>query len=395
MIGTRQRDAALLALAILAGCTDAVRLGAYGDETLPGPGDGGAGGGGASRLDAASGADGGVSPLACTSTRLDCNGVAADGCETDITTSGLHCGRCGHSCLGGACADGRCQPATLASGLVGPEWIDVGPDYVVWTTSGHAGVPGDANELFVSAKDGSNRVLVKSEQGIYRAVAADGDAFYSSRFIADQGVTLAGRAPSSGASIGLVAGGFLDGSGLAFDETSLFLAGTTTLYRMPKTVGVNSMTPLTPGFTKAIAIAVDGSGIYVADSGASQVIGLDKATGVVRWRSSSTGPATEVSLDATHVYFAANQRAGRIAKDGTGLDVFATGITGAAGIRSDGSSAFITTKTEVVRADLSAPAGTGRVVLASGFTSLGRLAMDATALYFTDTGAGVVYRLAK
>lgn len=46
-----------------------------------------------------------------------CTGPAAvdQGCETDLTTSGANCGVCGHSCLGGMCVAGRCQPFQLAS----------------------------------------------------------------------------------------------------------------------------------------------------------------------------------------------------------------------------------------------------------------------------------------
>lgn len=44
-----------------------------------------------------------------------CGTVDSAGCETSIATSAEHCGRCGHSCLGGACMLGRCQPFQLAS----------------------------------------------------------------------------------------------------------------------------------------------------------------------------------------------------------------------------------------------------------------------------------------
>ncbi len=43
-------------------------------------------------------------------------GTADDlGCETDLLTNALHCGACGHSCLGGQCLAGKCQPFQLAS----------------------------------------------------------------------------------------------------------------------------------------------------------------------------------------------------------------------------------------------------------------------------------------
>src|SRR5688572_2029032 len=50
-------------------------------------------------------------------------GVATDGAGPtndsspcgDTSGDSKHCGTCGHSCLGGACAKGRCQPITLAT----------------------------------------------------------------------------------------------------------------------------------------------------------------------------------------------------------------------------------------------------------------------------------------
>jgi hypothetical protein len=35
---------------------------------------------------------------------------------TDTASSGDHCGRCGHSCMGGTCTSGRCNPALVRSG---------------------------------------------------------------------------------------------------------------------------------------------------------------------------------------------------------------------------------------------------------------------------------------
>jgi len=45
----------------------------------------------------------------------DCDGDVDNGCETDTRSAKAHCGACGHDCLGGACADGRCQPVVVAS----------------------------------------------------------------------------------------------------------------------------------------------------------------------------------------------------------------------------------------------------------------------------------------
>jgi hypothetical protein len=49
---------------------------------------------------------------ACNSGFGDCDGQAANGCETDLTTDFTSCGSCGTVCEpGGACVSGSCFPA--------------------------------------------------------------------------------------------------------------------------------------------------------------------------------------------------------------------------------------------------------------------------------------------
>ncbi len=57
--------------------------------------------------------------ITCNADRGDCDGNAANGCETDLDTSALHCGACGVSCgLGGTCSNGECNAiAGVATGL--------------------------------------------------------------------------------------------------------------------------------------------------------------------------------------------------------------------------------------------------------------------------------------
>jgi hypothetical protein len=52
----------------------------------------------------------------------DCNGVAADGCETDLRTTAAHCGGCGNVCalanvVSQTCAAGQCAVGTCTAGF--------------------------------------------------------------------------------------------------------------------------------------------------------------------------------------------------------------------------------------------------------------------------------------
>jgi hypothetical protein len=94
---TRLRAGFVLAI-VLTGCSALIDVkDIYFDPEGPvvgGPdGSGGDGGGG----------DGGVDPDADTS------------CVADLQTDPLHCGRCNHDCLGGACEQGRCTAVQIAA----------------------------------------------------------------------------------------------------------------------------------------------------------------------------------------------------------------------------------------------------------------------------------------
>lgn len=51
----------------------------------------------------------------CNAGFAHCGTTNATGCETSIEKDPLNCGACGHSCLGGACTNGKCEPFQLAS----------------------------------------------------------------------------------------------------------------------------------------------------------------------------------------------------------------------------------------------------------------------------------------
>ncbi|MFO0601898.1 MAG: FG-GAP-like repeat-containing protein [Polyangiales bacterium] len=63
--------------------------------------------------------DAGACRTACMPARGDCDGDAANGCETDLTVSAQHCGACGTRCAfpgtGARCAAGRCEPTGMCS----------------------------------------------------------------------------------------------------------------------------------------------------------------------------------------------------------------------------------------------------------------------------------------
>ena len=69
----------------------------------------------------ASGGTGGTGGASCPAPTADCDGTPST-CETNLDTSAVHCGACGHGCLGGTCQTGVCQPVVLAAGSGAPRF---------------------------------------------------------------------------------------------------------------------------------------------------------------------------------------------------------------------------------------------------------------------------------
>ncbi|NOU28157.1 MAG: hypothetical protein HOO96_09660 [Polyangiaceae bacterium] len=64
----------------------------------------------------------------------------APSCVTDTEIDGKNCGRCGHDCLGGKCADGVCKESTVLSGLVSPWHVYANETHLFVTSTGQDGV---------------------------------------------------------------------------------------------------------------------------------------------------------------------------------------------------------------------------------------------------------------
>jgi hypothetical protein len=128
-------------------------------STTGGPPTGGGGGrGGAGGSGGAGGAD------------IDC------GPETDLETDPLHCGSCGHDCLGGDCEDGRCQPVALSTGLERPRYLAVDDAFVYVTDEVAAPLGGVWR---VDKYPGSLPLRLATQSRAWSVAVHDDTVFYS------------------------------------------------------------------------------------------------------------------------------------------------------------------------------------------------------------------------
>jgi hypothetical protein len=130
----------------------------------------GADGGG---IDGGSGSDAGGGGTDGSSTTDGGPGTDGGGPCGDTTMNADHCGRCDHSCLGGTCSGGKCQPVALTTGA-SPRHVALDNTHVFYVDSKNAHV-GQLN------KDGSAKVdlaLGGTKNNYPQGLAIDGTNVY-------------------------------------------------------------------------------------------------------------------------------------------------------------------------------------------------------------------------
>lgn len=194
---------------------------------------------------------------ACSAGEVCCAG----GC-VDRLRDGSNCGRCGHSCQGGSCDVGACQPLVLASGQDGARDIAVDSKNVYWS-----------NGLFVAAVPlggGSITTLVPSNSMTFVFIAS-----------------------------------------MAIDATSLYWMqggtahNTGTVLKMP--IGGGGALTLASRLPAPSSLAVDSSNVYWTDDGTSKKLGyvakVPIAGGGVTTLQSGQSMAQSIAIDGVNMYW--------------------------------------------------------------------------------------------
>ena len=132
-------------------------------------GSAGSGGG-----NAGNGGSGG-SPVVCTAPLSACSNACVN-----LKTDPKNCNACGHSCLGGVCDTGTCQPVNVVTGQAGVNNLETDGTYVYWTGHGTPStVPPTVYYVARRRVDASDavKVLAASEAG-GTSLALAGDKIY-------------------------------------------------------------------------------------------------------------------------------------------------------------------------------------------------------------------------
>jgi hypothetical protein len=285
---------------------------------------------------------------------------AAATCDADLLRDGLHCGRCGHDCLGGACQNGRCLPVAIATGQNSPLGVAVDKDYVYFANV-------DTSEIRRISKDGGGvDVLVQRPRFFPAYLAAD-----------------------------------VTDSTLYFTFTEYYVNGVSNgkVDSCLLPACTNRQTLLSD-LTGPLGIAVDTNSIYVVVN-REQILRRDKYGGPPTPIWTNDGGLVGLDVDTRYVYVAA-QYSGTIfrvnAAADAGAEVVASQIPGVMSVAVDGQGLYFAVPKApdgYVGVVPKAPGGGPPRVVVGGLARPTGVAVDARAIYFTTTNDGKVWRLAK
>ncbi len=367
---------------LLVSCSADIRLGGV----TPNAADGAAG------LDGAS--DGGTLSNDGGSSAPDAH-VDGSTCIADLTLDPRSCGACGHDCLGGACLLGQCQPFQIAQNLHGPFWLTLDATTVYWTELGDP----TTNSVRQCRKDGSGLITLATAPGTFGGIVVDGkNAYWSHQTqgpiqISVERTPLAPAAPSVTEVTNLL-GAFYAG-GVAVDATTVYFTTNSLVAGAPKNgTMVSAQTVLSPvDGTGPVPLATDGSTLFLASqSGLYTGTATLSLPALVPVKASSIG-ASDIAINGTRVFGAGDSTVWSLPIAGGPTSTFTTQELGAGGVAVDTTTVYFTTATEVRATPI---AGGGPIkVLARGYTQLGHIAADGTAVYFTDFNGGSIWKLAK
>jgi len=194
-------------------------------------------------LGAASGTGGtggtGGAPAVGGAPALGGAGTGGAACSPDVSRDPANCGRCGHSCLGGECANGWCQPVVLDSlGNTGANALALDAESVFWVSPA----------MVLSKLGGRAKVLAPAPPVIFGIAVDHDDVFWTDLNGFLQRVPKTGGAPQS-----LALGGYR----VALDDSYAYTAWTD-VHRVPKGGG----TVETLADFGGQGIAVDDDSVY-------------------------------------------------------------------------------------------------------------------------------------
>ena len=335
---------------------------------------------------------------------------------TSILTQPDHCGACGHSCLGGACSNGLCQPVVLATGQPDPLGIGVDDTYVYWTThvsltgavmrAPKASVATVTADVFEGSQDGAHALAVAGGK-VYWSTDGDGSGGGPGAMKCEEASknggpnVLANQNQTTAIFVSPTAVMWAVASNGTQDQGAIRLAPLGLGSPVIEKVGSSSQTS---GFTitSPSALAADGSYVYY---GAGIMTGYVRRAGLMASANETNMTGTNpfvhaVALLGSYVYWTSDAGLRRTPSGGIFTSAAIESVT-AQGDKAVGLVAAEKEKALYVvleAGDVYRTDGTSLLKLAKGPAGARLLAQDDAALYWIATpvaGSAWIMKLAK
>jgi sugar lactone lactonase YvrE len=332
----------------------------------------------------------------CSATQLDCDGDPANGCETDVDRSPLHCGACQHGCLRGACEAGRCQPFELASGQAQPLRIVIDATHVYWVNQGAPGA------VMRRRLDDGAPETVWSVAKIPGGIALDADAIYWSQLENGGSVfRLAKAQVGTSAAPQELATGQGGSIGVAVDATHVYWTTPGTVRRVPKQGG--ALQTLARDQELPFSLLVDVGRLFWTNYQGGQVMTVLLSNPVPTPVATRQGAPAGLAGDLAALYWTNNQPGAggeppavmTIEKVNAGAPtILADRQQAPVGVTVFGNDVFWTNSEGGTVLRVPKQGGTP-VVLASGQATPAEVAVDASAVYWVNRDDGRVMAVAR
>lgn len=316
----------------------------------------------------------------------------ADPC-VNVVSNPSHCGRCNHSCLGGVCAGGICQPFVLAAVAGGGSTIAVDATHAYW-------INGDQGDLWRVPLAGGPVQLVFDgpEFGNADRIVFDGNDVLIGVSIPDGGVL---RCPKAGCGAAPVFElPFLDFPGsLARGGNVLYVAQSQNTGRiLACTMPCTSFTVVAPSESFPANLTYADGGLFWSRLAPTALRSIE---GAGTPQTIATGqPIGDITATADEVFWAENDGPRAAQRDGGSPRALRTIRTLTNDIALDDANVYFTeyTKGNVIACSRDAGCGDAGTRLAFDQADPRGITVDDKAIYWVNGGtedAGQVMRLAK
>jgi hypothetical protein len=339
---------------------------------------------------------------ACPLGQLAC----PNGCA-DTSGDGNNCGSCGHSCLGGGCIAGKCQPTHLAPAFE-PGALAIDAQYAYWTNNSQNNGSGAIQRTLLAGGGTVSSIVSNLTAGVtLLGIAVDADSVYW----ADVYAGSIFKAPKAGGSATPIASGSpwsmsLSGSFIYWTDGDLNEIVKTPISGAASTIIAAATDPGANIGNLAIGdwvggITANATKVFWAASLSSGSVQSEPVTAVHSVPSATfIGPEsmpTSMAIDAKNVYWLETGSVMSLSLSGGTPRPLLSGHNPMGAITSDGTNVYFgdLLSSGVVEIT-SIPVGGGTAVpLAPGLDGVNAIAVDSTAIYWADRSGQLIFKLAR